>query len=509
MNNLLLYLSSHPQIKEIVLVMGPDSNEWLPYEICRSIQINYFSIYAPTKEILRKVLYVLDRFKAEETEHIPQNYKFLNKEELLSYQSVTKKWGLFFDSSINEREILDLCSLHPYYLIGSASKEYFNAFNIWEKYRETTQNIYLASWKQNEEIMNWSRNHASNIELSIIFPVYNVASYLPKCIETVTDWKADYIEYLFVDDGSPDNSAEIIKEYSQKDSRIHLLRKSNGGCASARQFGLEHAQGRYVGFIDPDDYIDPSMFRKLLSRALTGSYEISYCGYNELYENTGKSKEIVDMLSSPYCEGTTDPVCINQLLAFLRVAIWRGIYLRDLIERNEIYFHTELKRFDDLPFKMEIISKARSVVAVPEYLYYYRMSRPGQDVSANDERLYVHFQIFQFLDDFLRKSADRRHLDFLQLVKIHTHRYALEKIQPQFVREYCKRAKKDIHSNYKFLEGIYIIHRLGTREDMLYYIALYWGCNWAIRFMARPTKRKKSENTEAISKLRKLIATNK
>lgn len=505
MNNLVLYLSSQPQIQEAVLVMGTNTSEWLACDICRSIHLKHFSIYIPTRELSHKMRHALERFRAEEPSHVPENMKILTKKELLSYQPVTDNPALIFDSPADEKEIMELCFLRPYFLIGALNKDKMNAFHIWETYRKISRHIYIVSWKQDEEVMNWSHNDRSDIELSIIFPVYNVASYLSKCIETVTGWKADYVEYLFVDDGSPDNSADLIAEYAKKDPRIQLLRKINGGCASARQFGLEHARGRYVGFIDPDDYIDPSMFRKLLSRALSGSYEISYCGYNELYENTGKTREIADSLKWPYNEGTSDPIRMNELLAFLRVAIWRGIYLRDMIDRNKIHFYTDLRRFDDLPFKIEAFSKARSIVAVPEYLYYYRLARPGQDISADDERLYVHFPIFQYLDEFLRKSSDRRQLDYLQLVKVHTHRYALEKIQPQFVKEYCKRAKKDIHSNYKFLEGGYIIRRLGTKEDMHYYIALYWGCNCAVRFMLRPKKEKKSKNKEAISRLRKLV----
>ena len=125
------------------------------------------------------------------------------------------------------------------------------------------------------QILEWIKNKNSDIELSVIFPMYNVAAYLDQCISSVTAWKAPYIEFLFVNDGSPDNSREIVLKWAEKDSRIKLLDKPNGGCASARQFGLERAQGSYIGFIDPDDFIDESMFRKLLRSAMTGSYDIT------------------------------------------------------------------------------------------------------------------------------------------------------------------------------------------------------------------------------------------
>ena len=117
--------------------------------------------------------------------------------------------------------------------------------------------------------------------------MYNVAAYLPKCLETVTAWKAPYIEFLFVDDGSPDQCAQIIRNAAETDPRIHLLQKENGGCALLGNMAWIMLKAAMWDLLDPDDYIDPSMFKKLLSRAMVGSYEISYCGYKELYEESG------------------------------------------------------------------------------------------------------------------------------------------------------------------------------------------------------------------------------
>ena len=80
-------------------------------------------------------------------------------------------------------------------------------------------------------------------------------------------------------DGSKDASADIIRKYARNDKRILLIEKENGGCASARQMGLERVRGRYVGFIDPDDFIEINMFHKLLRKAMEGNFDISLCGY--------------------------------------------------------------------------------------------------------------------------------------------------------------------------------------------------------------------------------------
>lgn len=504
MNNMMLYMETQSQIKEVLLVLGQKSNINLVTDMLYSIKLDKLCVCVPTSKLKKDLDELLEEIENVKKFCVPSKFEIISRDKLIDYQKETEEMAVVFDAITEEELIISLAEKKPKYLIGVCHKDEINVLNIWEAYRNYTEQMYIISWKQRDEVLNWKKNRENGIELSVIFPMYNIAKYLPQCIESVTEWKAEYIEFLFVDDGSPDNCAEIVKEYAKQDPRIKLLQKKNGGCASARQFGLNHAKGRYIGFIDPDDYIDPSMYRKLFGRALEGTYEIAYCGYNEFYENTKTTREVPDVLGEPYSEGTSDPTKINELIAYQRVAIWRGIYSRNLIERNKIHFYTDLRRFDDLPFKVEIISKARSVVAVPEYLYYYRMSRPGQDVSADDERLYVHFPIFKYLDRFLKKASDRRQIDYLQLVKVHTHRYALEKIKDEYVHEYCKQAKTDIRSDFGYLEGSYIIKRLGSKYDVLYYTFLYFGMESMIRSLKKPKRKKRNETEKAVKKLKKL-----
>lgn len=503
MNQMVLFVAAHPQIREILLVGGAESSENLVFDLCKKRPLQSLSIFVPTKEQKKKIEDLLEMMRYDYKELLPAKVALLDEEELEHYQPQTDSFALVFDALQKDEEILHFSKLKPMYLVGTLRKDNMNAFRVWETYREIAEEIYIVSWEHGEEVLEWKHDPANDTELSVIFPMYNIAKYLPKCIETTTAWKAGYIEFLFVDDGSPDNCAEIVETYAKKDPRIKLLRKKNGGCASARQYGLNQAKGRYVGFIDPDDYIDPTMFRKLLARALTGSYEISYCGYNDLYEATGETKEIQDVLGWPYSDGTSDPVRINELITYRRVAIWRGIYSRDMIERGKIHFYEDLRRFDDLPFKVETFAKARSVVAVPEYLYYYRMQRPGQDVSADDERLYVHFQIFKYLDEFIGKCADRTQMDYLQAVKLQTHIWALQKLRPEFVKEYCAKAKADLDANFGFWESCYIFKRLLARRELAVYVALKLGMNGLVRKWISPKKRRSDEES-AVEKLEKL-----
>lgn len=438
------------------------------------IQLDHLTVVTEVSDLKKRLGNAFELLKTDYPQYLPGSLEIITSRELDRHRCPTKEFALCFDVPLSNEAVTRWAFLEPVYVYVNAHRDAINPFAVWESFRQRAQEIHIISWKVKEDVLHWEKRADCDVELSVIFPVYNVAAYLKTCLDSISQWDAPYVEYLFVDDGSPDNSAEIIAGYAEKDPRIKLLRKANGGCASARQYGMERAKGRYIGFIDPDDYIDPSMFRKLLSTAMSGSYEIAYCGYNELYESSGATREIPDNLGDPYMDGTADAVKINELISYLRVAIWRGIYARDLIERNHIHFYTDLRRFDDLPFKVEVISKARSVIAVPEYLYYYRLARSGQDVSADDERLYVHFPIFKYLDDFLRRSSDQRQLDYLQLVKVHTHKYALVKLRPEFVKEYVRQASEDIRSNFGYREGRFILKKLSGRGDRLWFFALYF-----------------------------------
>ena len=99
--------------------------------------------------------------------------------------------------------------------------------------------------------------------VSVLIPVYNTEAYLRKCLDSITNQTLQDLEIICVDDGSTDGSADILREYRRRDSRIRIVTKRNGGLPSARNAGLDAASGEYVGFVDSDDWIEPDMFRRL------------------------------------------------------------------------------------------------------------------------------------------------------------------------------------------------------------------------------------------------------
>lgn len=461
-NQLIQFFRLHQDYDKDVHMLVTDPDSWKLVHLmlmeCAQIHIHVYCRNEDTIGNIEKVLQWEEKIRKDAKLSIDSIDNLMKREKI---------GVLTFDRKADRHMLMELAAKKPQALVGLMHGTNTSYLELWEAYRNVSQYIYLRYLLQNGkvEVLDWKKTE-NDVELSVIFPVYNVAKYLDQCIASISEWKAPYVEYLFINDGSPDHSRDIILQYAAKDSRIKLIDKPNGGCASARQKGLEVAKGRYIGFIDPDDFIDPDMFRQLLSRALLGSYEVCYCGYNFFYENTQTFDPVSDALGDPYAWGTTNRDEIQKMIMYQRVAIWRGIYLRDLLGRAKINFQTNLRRFDDLPFKVEVCAQARSVVAIPQYLYYYRLNRPGQDVSCTDERLYVHFDIFKHLDEVANRLDESKLKDYIQVCKVQTHAYALEKLEPQYVKEYVRRAREDFRQNVGIVRTLMCLRKwLGKRGN--------------------------------------------
>lgn len=121
--------------------------------------------------------------------------------------------------------------------------------------------------------------------VSIVVPVYNVEKYLNRCISSIVNQTYENIEIILVDDGSKDNSGEICDEWAEKDTRIKVIHKSNGGLSSARNAGASVAQGEYISFIDSDDYIRPIMIKDLVLCCEKYNADIGIANVKQIYRN--------------------------------------------------------------------------------------------------------------------------------------------------------------------------------------------------------------------------------
>ena len=226
-----------------------------------------------------------------------------------------------------------------------------------------------------------NENESKNPLISVIIPVYKVEQYLHKCIDSVINQTYSNLEIILVDDGSPDNCGMICDEYSQKDSRIRVIHKENGGLSDARNAGLDIATGDYIGFVDSDDYISIDMYSVLIQVLLQTNTDISMCGMYDIFE--GKTTiscngDKIEILSPS--DGLR--TCIYEQK--IRMCACNKLYKKNIFDTLR---YPKGKTYEDAYIISDIfliVSKA-SVIYKPLYYYYHRpMSITTSSFSASD-----------------------------------------------------------------------------------------------------------------------------
>lgn len=217
-------------------------------------------------------------------------------------------------------------------------------------------------------------------KLSIVVLVYNLEKYLPKCLDSLLDQTLDGIEIICVNDGSPDNSQDIIDRYVKKyPTRIKSFVKPNEGEWSTRNYGLERATGEFVTFVDNDDYPQREWAEKLYNAANTNNADMAVCAFERVDINTGKVNAI-DMKWR-----NQQQVFINSnehRLAFINPAPWNKIYRRSKIQHLRFL---PLRGFSDMCFLMSSYLYMESIVIIPDILYCYNVRDDSQIHSINEE----------------------------------------------------------------------------------------------------------------------------
>lgn len=205
-----------------------------------------------------------------------------------------------------------------------------------------------------------------NAKVSVIVPVYNVGKYIEQCIRSIMLQSYRNIEIIVVNDGSSDNSPEIIKNLCKEDQRIIYIDKTNGGVSSARNAGIDIAQGDYLVFVDGDDYLAEEFVEYMLGLVQKEGGEFAFS--KDCYVKKGErdtSKEVIEQFL---------PVDATALLLSPRVIVgcWNKIYSKKLIEENNIRFLTSLFYGEGLNFITTVSQRAKKIVVSNKKVYYYR-----------------------------------------------------------------------------------------------------------------------------------------
>ena len=227
------------------------------------------------------------------------------------------------------------------------------------------------------------------ILVSILVPVYNTSPYLEKCLDTLIAQTLKEIEIICVNDGSTDHSLEILQAYAKKDPRIIIVDKPNGGLPSARNAGIDRATGEYVGFVDSDDYVEPTMFEKLYRTAIKRQSEVVICGAQIFPTDPAPSQWLCDVLSPRSCHYATYTPDILFRENGSRPFIWRNLIKRDLLEREGIRLREDIVLGEDQALQFKVYPKAKGITFIPDKLYHYCWYRQGSIMNADSTKKFA------------------------------------------------------------------------------------------------------------------------
>lgn len=244
-------------------------------------------------------------------------------------------------------------------------------------------------------------NRFNKYAISIILPCYNVAQYIERAINSILiqDFK-DY-EIIIINDGSTDNLLQVYKDKISIKGEIKLFSFKNQGLSQARNEGLKIAQGEYVYFFDPDDYINQGMLSKAYLKAKEGNYDAVHFGFQTIYEDQGGIH--YDRAETPYVYQTNDEIIHDYLPRFLGVTqqnvnsfidlnhlwdskefsgVWRFLYKRSVLMDNNILFPKGIKLIEDKLFNAKFFCYAKTIAVMDDVLYNYIIKEKGLMTSS-------------------------------------------------------------------------------------------------------------------------------
>ena len=242
----------------------------------------------------------------------------------------------------------------------------------------------------------------NRILLSVIIPFYNREKTLSCAVDPVLKVKSDSIEVLLVDDGSTDGSKRLCDEYAEKDKRVKVFHKANGGVSSARNLGIDNAQGKYVFFCDSDDCVYSEVLDNALTRLSESDCDLYIFDY--VYHNLDDGKEVKQSFKIPAETELNKKAIVDNIISPLVLSSGTGLasschkfFLTEKIKKHNIRFEEKVFKGEDWRFVLDFTDVAETAYYIPETLYRYNLD------GTQDEKKYKKIAVYHLLGSPIRK----------------------------------------------------------------------------------------------------------
>lgn len=299
-------------------------------------------------------------------------------------------------------------------------------------------------------------------KLSIIVPVYNVEKYIERCIDSILSQSYIDFEVILIDDGSPDQCGAIIDAYARKDHRVVSIHQKNKGVSTARNAGLRVAKGEYIGFIDPDDWIEPDMYSILLSKMETNHCDIASCSWIESDEN-GKEKSYFPDLPSKVMSREEYMGHLFDMPPTISGSVWSKVVRKTIISCN---FPENYSICEDNFFIAQCCVNCKTAVYVNQPLYHF-FQRQESATRKEPEKmalgLAVRREIIAIASGVNQDCGNKAEYVFIDQCVYFCNKLRDDNVYKELARKefltYIKRNKRNvlINKNIPFKQKVYFL----------------------------------------------------
>lgn len=238
-------------------------------------------------------------------------------------------------------------------------------------------------------------------KISVIIPVYNTEKFLKQCLGSVINQTYKNLEILIIDDGSPDKSDAVYKQFALQDNRIKIIKQKNAGISAARNTGLKFASGQWVHFIDSDDYLDIDYYEKMMNVVYDVNPDIIAGGV------ISQNSELYNIQYKTTCVLFTKTEKFLVTNALKNCTVWRYVFKRDFLQKNNLKFAVG-KIFEDILFIPNAILIANCVVTVPNANYHYVFNK---DSLLNKKYTKNHQAQYDYAESYLNSFIKQHNLE--------------------------------------------------------------------------------------------------
>lgn len=311
--------------------------------------------------------------------------------------------------------------------------------------------------------------------ISVIVPVYNVAAWLPRCVDSVLAQTYQNLEILLIDDGSTDASGEICDAYAEKDPRIRVIHKKNGGLSSARNAGLDVSNGQYLGFVDSDDWIEPEMYAQMLALMERNEAQLVCAGRYDVDGDTGRK-------TIGLCPKRQECITGEELAG--RIFLWDHcdssacdkLYRRELFDGIR---YPEGKTCEDVPVTYRLALKAHRAVLCdkPLYNYFHRSGSISKGAKISGKTFHYSQHTAGILED-IRKNhpAIAPQAEFLRVHSLYHLLLRLDHAPTEMRKTYRKEyrdARRALSKHWRFILTCPWLTKQQRVTDLLLIVNLY------------------------------------